>query len=350
MQRNFPTHCFFSSLLKIFFLGVVFCGFVFPALFFAQTSVDPSLKNRSITIAWEEPISPIFAPFFLALGQDIFKKNNLEVKIVQNLPYRVMEAVVNNKISMGFTSAENLLTTQSLGFRVVAFAQASFFSDLVLGVKNTSKINRPKDLEGKKIALRGTKVEQKIIQEMVKADGGDFENLSFLFFSGYAPIDLQKQEWDAIFLHEGWEKIVLAEKGVELRSIKVKDFLPFNPPSSLLVAKKEWLVKNKPLVQDLLASLQHAFQLSAEKPERSMDSFLEKQPDFSRTAVWKSFQYYQALSGGLADYGYVDAKNLADYGKWLKNQKLLVEDLPIEETFTNSFFQNKRLSNGSSSP
>lgn len=155
---------------------------------------------------------------------------------------------------------------------VAALLQDSTSAIVTLG---TSDLDRPAKLDGKKYASYGARFEGRIVQQMIKADGGKGE-----FVESTPPMlgiwnTLLKGEADATWVFLGWEGIEAKRKGVQLHSFSPEAYhVPYGY-SPLLVTHTDTIANHHEMVTSFLAATAKGYQLAAAHPHEAAELFLE---------------------------------------------------------------------------
>ena len=97
-----------------------------------------------------------------------------------------------------------------------------------------SGISRPKELSGKRYASYGARYEGRIVQQMIKNDGGDgeyIEDTSMGMLGIWKTLLAGKA--DATWVFMGWEGVMAKQGGVELNVFQLDDYKVFFPRQML---------------------------------------------------------------------------------------------------------------------
>ena len=95
---------------------------------------------------------------------------------------------------------------------------------LVTATLRKSRIERPRQLDGKRYASYGARYEGRIVQKMIQNDGGkgDFEELVPAKLGIWNT--LLQGEADATWVFSGWEGCAASIAGIELHEFKLSDY------------------------------------------------------------------------------------------------------------------------------
>ena len=94
--------------------------------------------------------------YYLAQAHGIYKKHGIDLDIITGGPERPSsDFLKNRKADFATLWLSTALTMRDQGVRLVNIAQTMQRSALMLVAKRTSRINRPEDMQGKKVGLWG---------------------------------------------------------------------------------------------------------------------------------------------------------------------------------------------------
>lgn len=193
----------------------------------------------------------------------------------------------------------------------------------------SSGVDRPKLLDGKKYASYGARFEGRIVQQMIKHDGGTGE-----YREEVSPMlglfgSLLEGDFDATWVFTGWEGVEARRKGVELNTFLMQDYgVPYGYAPCLL-ANPATLAGDPALVRDFLAATSEGFQWAAAHPDESAamlvagaaeENGFEIDGDFARESQAVLSPQYLAPSGA---WGVMEPARWEAYIGWLSTQGLL---------------------------
>lgn len=138
----------------------------------------------------------------------------------------------------------------------------------------SSGIARPRDLDGKVYASYGARYEGRIVQSLIRADGGSGE-----YVEKAVPMlgiwnTLLQDTADATWVFMGWEGVEAEQKGVELNVFKLQDYgIPY-APCPLLVAHPDTVNSKADMARRFLAATEAGYQAAAADPQAAAADFL----------------------------------------------------------------------------
>mmetsp|Transcript_42240 Transcript_42240/g.99176 ORF Transcript_42240/g.99176 Transcript_42240/m.99176 type:complete len:360 (+) Transcript_42240:100-1179(+) len=193
----------------------------------------------------------------------------------------------------------------------------------------SSGLSRPKDLDGKKYASYGARFEGRIVQQLIKNDGGagDYKEecppMLGIFNS------LLGGEYDATWVFMGWEGVEAKLKGVELNAFLLQDYqVPYSYAPCLLADPKT-LSDDPQLVKDFLAATAEGYAFAAKNVDESARILVEGAK--AQNGFDLDLAFVQASQAELSpqyltsdgSWGCMDPNRWKTYIEWLSQTGLL---------------------------
>jgi len=137
-----------------------------------------------------------------------------------------------------------------------------------------SGLDRPNKLDGKRYASYGARYEGRIVQTMIKHDGGkgDYQELALPMLGIWN--SLVKKEAEATWVFLGWEGVEAKMKGIALNTFKLEDYGVKYGYSPLLVTHPDTLSSKPDMVRAFLSATAQGFEFAAAHPEVAAEQFL----------------------------------------------------------------------------
>lgn len=161
-----------------------------------------------------------------------------------------------------------------------------------------SKINTPKDLEGKKITAHKTDVGKQTFEQFVQATGIDASNITFSDEFGEWDImfdQLDKGETDALFGYVSTTTQAVMSQGQKvedrLKYLKYTDYVPYMYGSSLMASQD--MIKNNPEeVKAMVGAIDKAVKAVVADPDAAIEVLMKKYPNWDETKKAAEKQRY----------------------------------------------------------
>ncbi|CAL8460828.1 g359 [Coccomyxa elongata] len=194
----------------------------------------------------------------------------------------------------------------------------------------SSGLDRPSQLDGKIYASYAARYEGRVVQEIIRADGGkgDFMEATPAVMGIWDT--LLKGDADATWIFTGWEGVDAQLKGVDLNVFKLADYgIPYGY-TPVLVALPQTLQEKPDVVRAFLRATARGFQYAAQHPAEAAkyllaagaDSMDEKLATASQEMV--SMHYLDAAGR----WGHMQADRWDKFLDWLDDKGLLTSAMP----------------------
>jgi NitT/TauT family transport system substrate-binding protein len=146
--RNDKRHGTSVAVYRILFLFFLLLG---PSLANAE---GPALKKATFIPQWTPQAQ--FAGYYVAYEKGFYKKNGIDLTLLQGGPNHVASAfLVEGKVDFATMWLSNGIRMRASGDEIVNIAQIIQRSALLLVSKRSSNIRTPQDMNGKKVGLWG---------------------------------------------------------------------------------------------------------------------------------------------------------------------------------------------------
>eukprot|EP00884_Botryococcus_braunii_P002766 jgi/Botrbrau1/12490/Bobra.0169s0037.1 len=151
---------------------------------------------------------------------------------------------------------------------VAAVLQADLSAIVTL---QSSGIKRPQQLDGKKYASYGARYEGRIVQQLIRNDGGTGNFLEDTPAMLGIWETLVKGQADATWVFMGWEGVEAEQRGLPLNAFRLEDYsIPYGY-SPVLLAHPSTIQERAEVVQAFLEATAEGFKYAAEHPEEAAD-------------------------------------------------------------------------------
>ncbi|KAL4444363.1 hypothetical protein ABPG75_012100 [Micractinium tetrahymenae] len=240
------------------------------------------------------------AGLYIAKEQGLFAKAGLEVTIISphSDGYKVTPAswVESGEALLAIAPSESVISYNTWPeadrkrpkLKAVAAVLQKDTSAIV--TLKSSGIDRPAKLEGKRYASYAARFEGRIVQEMIRADGGsgDYQELALPMLGVFNTLLkespepcpamlclLSAGEADATWVFLGWEGVEAARAGVELNAFKLGDYgIPYGY-SPVLLAHPDAISGQADALKAVLAAAAEGYRYAAAHPAEAAELFCQ---------------------------------------------------------------------------
>lgn len=200
-------------------------------------------------------------------------------------------------------------------------------------------VSRPKDLEGKTYASWGMPIEQAMVRDVIKKDGGDPEKLKIITANAASIFSMKGSDYQTIWVFYAWDGIAAKVKKIDSVYFPFRDFNPaFDYYTPTLIANNAYLKDHPEIAKAFLRAVQKGYEYAIKNPEKAADILLEQAPELDRDVVVESQKYLADKYIDDAPYwGLIDSKRWNRFYQWLFREKLIEKEIPQDFGFTNEY-------------
>ena len=236
---------------------------------------------------------------------------------------------------------EELIPARAAGLPVRSVAAIIQHNTSSLLSLASDGIERPKDLEGKTYGGYGGQLEQALLDELVSCDGGDPSKVRSVDV-GEADyrIGLERGQYDAVWIFDGWDGIRLQQEGVDTSTLPFIDHEDCIPDwyTPLLATSEEVQADRADDLTAFMAATTRGYQTAMEDPDAAAQALLDQTDDLDPDLVQASAEY---LSTRYADdpeaWGQQDPAVWDRFSGFLLDAGLIEEPIAVDEAWTNEY-------------
>jgi putative hydroxymethylpyrimidine transport system substrate-binding protein len=294
---------------------------------------------RKLTLMLDFVPSPYHVGIYQAVKAGYYKKNNIDLHIVQPTSAGDYARLVSaGKADIGLADGVDLLTFIGKGTKYKGFLALLQKPLAGIAVLKSSGITSPKQLQGKKVASPGSPSNKAFLVTMVRHSGGDpnkvklittgFDFAKYLVagkinaFTGYLTDAVQAD----------------VESGVRLKFMRLDKFGGPTYPSLVFYTTTSRLTKDPGLIRDFAKATVQGYQDTLKNPTAARKAFLSLNPAVKEAPTKAALTAILPLfKDGAARYGHVNLGDLNKLSAFLVKNKLLKKQVPASRAATNEF-------------
>jgi ABC-type nitrate/sulfonate/bicarbonate transport system substrate-binding protein len=301
-------------------------------------------KNTTVSLALDWVPNVNHVGVYVAQTQGWYAQRGINLKI---LPYGSVSPdvlVATNKADLGISSGEGITTAAVNGEPVVSVAKVYNTNTSALAVLESSKIMRPKDLDGKIYAAFGAPYEKAILERIIKTDSGKgvFKSPTL---SVYGLEALLAGKADFMWLFEGVEGVEASRGGHKLRTFPLSKFGVPDYYTPVISANRTRVTTNASNLKAFLEVTARGYEFARKNPEAATALMVKALPKGSVAdpkIIEDGIRWFEAR-GAYAKpgqrWGVQSLKLWTDYPKFLLENKVFpqanVKTLEYHKLFTN---------------
>lgn len=279
---------------------------------------------------------------YVAQEKGYFEEAGLEVEIQQPPEDGADVLIASGKADFGVsfqdTMAAALVGDDALPITAVAAVIQHNTSGIIS--RAGEGMNSPKGMEGHSYATWNSPIELATLEQVVKADGGDFSKVELVPSTVTDEVTaLKSKSVDSIWIFYAWAGVKTELEGLETDYFEFADIDPvFDYYTPVIIANNKFLKENPETAKAFLKALSKGYEFAIENPEEAADILCKEAPELDKELVLASQKYLADRYQSEAKcWGYIDADRWNNFYKWINDNKLVEGELPLNTAFTNDY-------------
>lgn len=301
-------------------------------------------KENAITIVLDWTPNTNHTGIYVALEKGYFEESGLNVKVIQPPEGGAEALVASGKAQFGVSCQDALAPAFVGDSKLPVTAVAAILQHNTSGIISRAGegLDTPKGLEGKKYATWDLPVEKATIQDVMEADGGNFQLVELIPSTVTDEVSaLQSKSVDAIWIYYGWAGVACQVAGLETDYFEFADIDPvFDFYTPVIIGNNEWLEKNRDTAKVFLEALSKGYTDAVENPKEAADILMNAVPELKSNSelIYASQEYLaKEYIADATSWGEFDAERWAAFYNWLNENDLLEEKIEPDYGFTNEY-------------
>lgn len=299
-------------------------------------------KTQKVTLVLDWTPNTNHGGIYLAAAKGYYQAAGLDVDIIQPDQNGAVPQMVAGNADFAISYAEGVIPARAEGVPVVSLGAIIAHNTSSLVAPADRGITRPKDLEGKTYGGFGGELENALVKELVRCDGGDPSKVRFVEVGNVDyRVGFDNKAFDFVWVFDGWDVINIRDIGGQALTT-----LPFAKYSSCipdwytpLIATTEKTIKDRPdLVRKFMAATTKGYQDAMADPAAAAAALLAAAPESSKDLVTRSAQYLASrYAPDPKSWGHQDPKVWSNFEAWLRGQGITKDQVDTTKAFTNDF-------------
>lgn len=306
-----------------------------------ETSQGENEKEK-ITFVLDWTPNTNHTGLYVAQEKGYFEDEGLEVEIVQPPEDGADALVASGKAQFGIsfqdTMAPGVVGEDALPTTAVAAVVQHNTSGIIS--RKGEGMDTPKGLEGKKYATWDAPIEKAMMENVVKADGGDFSKVELIPSTVTDEVSaLESKSVDAIWIFYAWAGVATEVAGLETDYFAFKDINPaFDYYTPVIIGNNEFLEKEPETAKKFLSAVKKGYEDAIEDPDGAAEILCEAAPELDQELVKASQEYLKDQYIADADrWGYIDPDRWNLFYNWLNENGLTENEIPENTGFSNEY-------------
>ncbi|MBI2370541.1 MAG: ABC transporter substrate-binding protein [Deltaproteobacteria bacterium] len=318
---------------------------VVVALVTAVLGTGPAMAAEKVKFALSWTPTGRDAGFYVALDRGFFKEQGLEVEILkgQGSGDTIKRVSVGTE-EFGFADTATLVVARSRGTRVKAVAMIHDRSLFAVYALRDSGIQKPKDLEGKRIGSPARSATRTVFPAFAAINHVDETKVQWTNMGQEAMVpSLLAGRVDAILMFANefpTLRQAAAKLSKETVTILYSDY-GVDVYSNGLIATDATIKERAPLVRRFVTGAMKGVAWAVERPEEAADLFVRHNPAASRPLAlefWKvAVDHLMTPTAAKMGIGYMDRAKMEATRDLITKYEKLPTTVPVEDLYTNEF-------------
>lgn len=280
--------------------------------------------------------------FYVAQEKGYFEEAGLEVEIVQPPEDGAAVLVASGKAEFGISFQDSMAVALAGEDALPITAVASVIQHNTSGIISRAGegMDRPKGMEGHTYATWNGAIELATLEEIVKADGGDFSKVELIPSTVTDEVSaLKTNSVDSIWIFYAWAGVKTELEGLDTDYFEFADIDPvFDYYTPVIISGNDFLKKNPDTAKAFMEAVSKGYQFAMENPEEAAEILCKYAPELDQELVEASQKYLAEEYQAEAPYwGYIDAERWNHFYQWVNDNELTEEEVPLDTGFTNDF-------------
>lgn len=281
---------------------------------------------------------------YLAEANGWYDDAGLDVSFVEPGEAGSLQVLASGKADVAVSVQEEMVPARAAGLPVRSIAAILQHNTSSLVSLAEDGIESPKDLEGTTYGGYGGPLEQALLDKLVACDGGDPKQVRSVDI-GEADyrVGLERDQYDVVWIFDGWDGIRLAQQGVDTNTIPFIDHTDCIPDwyTPLLATSTKVEQQRAKDLKAFMEATARGYQAAAADPKAASKALLDQASDLDPKLVEASSEY---LATRYADdpeqWGRQDAQVWDDFSAFLLDAGLIDEAIDVDAAWTNDYLPN----------
>ncbi|PGT90708.1 ABC transporter substrate-binding protein [Bacillus sp. AFS040349] len=298
------------------------------------------LKDVSIMLDWYP--NAVHSFLYIAKEKGYFEDEGLNVDIqFPANPTDPINLAAAGKITLGISYQPDVIiarANQDVKIKSVGAIVRSPLNRVIF--MEESDIQSPKDFEGKTVGFPGIPLNESLIQSMVKADGGNPENVEMIDVGFELGSSIVSEKVDAVIgAYINHEVPVLAYEGHNTRNINPTEYgVPSYYELVAVTSDKTWEEEQESIAAFWRAATK-GYEFTAEHSEEALEILLNNQDEANFPLVkeveTESLEILLPLMKSENGFGSQDQEQWESTISWMKEAGLITTEPEAEDIFVN---------------
>ena len=323
--------------------GFAIASLAFGSVFTAcgdSKNTDGDLEKVTFVLDWTPNTN--HTGLYVAQEKGFFEEAGLDVEIVQPPEDGATVLVASGKAEFGVSFQDSLAPALAGDDALPVTAVASIIQHNTSGIISRAGegMDTPKGMEGHSYATWNGSIELATLEEVVKADGGDFSKVELIPSTVTDEVSaLKTNSVDSIWIFYAWAGVKTELEGLDTDYFAFADIDPvFDYYTPVIISNNDFLEENPDTAKAFLSAVSKGYEFAIENPEEAAEILCKAAPELDKELVLASQEYLADLYQAEAEYwGYIDTDRWNNFYNWVNENELTEDEVPLDTGFTNEY-------------
>lgn len=307
-----------------------------------SAATDDTNELEKVTFVLDWTPNTNHTGLYVALEKGYFEEAGLDVEIVQPPEDGAVVLVASGKAQFGISFQDSLAAAFVGDEALPVTAVASVIQHNTSGIISRAGegMERPKGLEGHTYATWNGSIELATMEQVVKADGGDFSKVELIPSTVTDEVSaLKTKSVDSIWIFYAWAGVKTELEGLETDYFAFADIDDvFDYYTPVIISGNAYLEEHPETAKAFLEAVSKGYTFAIEHPEEAAEILCEAAPELDAELVLASQKYLADQYQAEAPYwGYIDEERWSNFYHWINENGLLEDKLDEKSGFTNAY-------------
>lgn len=298
------------------------------------------LKEVSIMLDWYP--NAVHSYLYVAQEKGYFEEEGIKVDIqFPANPTDPINLAAAGKVTLGISYQPDVIiarANQDVSIKSVGAIVRSPLNRVIF--MEDSEIQSPKDLEGKTVGYPGIPLNESLIQSMVKADGGNPDNVEMIDVGFELGSSIVSEKVDAVIgAYINHEVPVLKHQGYETRNLNPTEHgIPSYYELIAVTSDKTW-EEEQESIKAFWRAATKGYEFTAENPEEALNILLSNQDEANFPLVEEvevqSLDILLPLMESEEGFGSQSKEQWEETISWMKEAGLIENEPVVDDIFVN---------------
>ncbi len=308
------------------------------------TNDRKDLKKVTFVLDWTPNTN--HTGLYVALEKGYFAKEGLDVEIQQPPEDGAEVLVASGKADFGVSFQDSMAAALAGEDALPITAVAAVIQHNTSGIISRAGegMDTPKGMEGHSYATWNSPIELATLEQVMKADGGDFSKVKLIPSTVTDEVSaLKTRSVDSIWVFYAWAGVKMELEGLKTDYFSFAEMdSVFDYYTPVVIANNDFLKEQEDVAKAFMKALSMGYEFAMEYPEEAADILCKAAPELDRELVVASQKYLADQYQAEAEvWGYIDAQRWNSFYQWINDNELVKDEVPLDTAFTNDYLSRR---------